>query len=187
MTKPRLILALAALLTVPAQTQATPLGFYAGLGGGEADFKDACDNFSGISCDDTDTAWKIFGGYQWTDNWGAEFSYFDGAEVAVNLPPTASVEGTVFTIAATGTVPIGDRFSLFGQFGGALWKTDLKPTPNDDNGISWAFGAGAQFEFTERFGVRAEWQRTLSVGSSTTGGRSDIDLLSASVVFFFGQ
>ena len=55
-------------------------GFYAGLSLGQSKFKDACGSepeVSVTSCKDNDTAWKIFGGYQFTPNLALELGYND--------------------------------------------------------------------------------------------------------------
>ena len=44
----------------------------------QSKLKDACTDLpSGLSCSDTDTAWKIFGGYQFSRYFAAELGYND--------------------------------------------------------------------------------------------------------------
>src|SRR5713226_3023971 len=59
---------------------AADAGFYLGAGIGQSKFIDQCSSEPGItitSCSDTDTATKLFAGYQITRNWGVEASYVD--------------------------------------------------------------------------------------------------------------
>src|SRR5712671_7092564 len=66
-----------------AQDKTQETGAYAGLSIGQAKGKDSCSAFagSGISCDDKDTAWKIFGGYQFMRYLAAEVAYADFGKV----------------------------------------------------------------------------------------------------------
>src|SRR3989442_4972936 len=54
-------------------------GPYVGGSLGRSEMKDACKGVS-ISCDKTDKAWKIFGGYQFNRNLAAELAYTDLGE-----------------------------------------------------------------------------------------------------------
>lgn len=47
--------------------------FYVGASIGKAEAKDVCTGVSGpgVTCDDKDTTWKIFGGYQFNRNFSA--------------------------------------------------------------------------------------------------------------------
>src|SRR5438270_13797946 len=64
----------AALVALPAAAQMNMSAFYAGVGAGKSKAKDWCTG-AGISCDDKDTAWKVFGGYQLTPHFAAEIGY----------------------------------------------------------------------------------------------------------------
>ena len=65
----------AAGFALPAAAQMNMSAFYAGVGIGQSKAKDWCSGAGGISCDDKDTAWKVFGGYQFSRNFAAEFGY----------------------------------------------------------------------------------------------------------------
>lgn len=186
--------AVLATLTAPAlQAQ----GFYVGAGVGQSDFRDACDGLAdiGLSCDDTDTGWKLFGGFQFTPNWGVEAFYADLGEASVSgtvlgLPAAEKVSVDGFGIAGTATWPIGDRFGVFGKLGVFRWSLDDRATLGgvsfalDDNGTDLMAGLGARYAFTEQFGVRLEWERFFNVGNSNTGD-SDIDLFTVGATFSF--
>src|SRR6266478_5401257 len=92
------LFALAAAST-PALSQDT--GWYGGLGIGQSTFVGACDGISSPdSCEEKDTAWKIFGGYQFNRNFAGEFGYT--VLVKTTLPPPRS---TLF--------PYTTRFSAY--------------------------------------------------------------------------
>src|SRR5258708_20896207 len=66
-----------------AQSATQETGAYAGLSLGQSKAKDGCSGVTGtgVSCDDKDTAWKIFGGYQFMRYLGAEVAYTDFGKV----------------------------------------------------------------------------------------------------------
>src|SRR4051812_49737732 len=62
----------AAAFALPAAAQMNTGALYAGLSIGQSKFSDACEGsvpagFT-VTCDDKDTAWRIFGGYQFHPN-----------------------------------------------------------------------------------------------------------------------
>jgi OOP family OmpA-OmpF porin len=207
----KLLLSLTALLLTglsgPTFAQANE-GWYVGVSAGTTDQKDACDEiddppfvvFTG-SCDDTDTGWKIFGGKQFTRNWGAEFGYADlgkseasGTVTILGLgtfAATADVEATGFYAAGTGTVPFGEseKFGFFGKLGAVYWDVDLDVNipgeSGSETGISPLLGFGLKYDFTERIGIRGEWERFFAVGDDEETGESDVDLVTIGVVFWF--
>jgi OOP family OmpA-OmpF porin len=96
---------------------------------------------------------------------------------------------------AVGSLPIGDRFSLFARggviyadardsFSGAGAVAVLDPSPR-----RWAanykFGVGGQYNFTRFIGMRIEAERYRI--DDAVGNKGDIDLFSAGVVFRFGR
>ena len=110
------------LTMLSAQVVNAASGFYTGLSAGQSRFSsDACDGLP-ISCDFSDTGWKIFGGYQATKNFGIEVSFIDFGEFTVTEPGgTATIEFSGFSFVGTGTVPVSERFGLFGKAGLLRW------------------------------------------------------------------
>src|SRR5438128_2401629 len=91
--------ALAAALSLPSIVLAqAPSGLYLGGSIGSSNMRQGCNGTpAGLSCDQKDTGWKLFGGYQFTPHWGAEAMYvdlgktkFDG--VFLGLPANANVK-----------------------------------------------------------------------------------------------
>lgn len=165
----------------PAAAQNT--GIYVGVGAGQSR-TDFCDDFGipGPNCDDKDTGIKIFGGYNFTQNFGLEAGWIDLGEVKVSGPGgSASVEVDGFQFAAVGTYPINPQFSIFGKIGVYMWDASLKSTIGvsaSDDGTDLMFGAGVGWNFTPNLTLRAEWERF-------DLDDVDADLLSASIVFRF--
>lgn len=165
----------------------------------------------GYSCKltDTDIGWKIFGGYQANRYAAFEVSYVDlgaakrSASGTVTLflnPPSPVAASTTF--AASGfsfdlvlNAPITEGFSLSGRAGVFAWTLKNyvsasagSPTsmPSKSSpGYSFDFGVGARYDFSRNVGVRVEFQRFLDVGDNNNTGKSDFDLISASLVYTF--
>ncbi|HXJ53238.1 MAG TPA: outer membrane beta-barrel protein [Burkholderiales bacterium] len=173
-----------------AQAKAADQGFYAGVSIGQSSSSDACTGVSGpgVSCDDKDTAFKIFGGYQINRNFGVELGYTDLGKVeAHGGGVTASVESTAFELVGVGKFPINNQFSVYGKLG--FYRADSKGRSNvgvsaDETNTDLTYGLGVQYNFTGNLGVRGEWQRYSSVGGGDIGD-SDVDVLSVGVVYKF--
>jgi OmpA-OmpF porin, OOP family len=200
-------LATAALLAAPAvQAQAKdPSGIYLGGSIGHSVYKDACTNLF-IPCEDQDTAWRFFGGYQFNRNWAAEFGYGDLGDAHGSGPIPAGGNGSfrtnsyAFDLTAIGTAYITQRLSAFGRLGAYMGRTtrDIEfsnfPASNaqdaqTNSGLT--FGAGLGYTLG-RFGVRAEWQRYDNIGTNNNSGilgggsgTDEIDVFSLAFLFRF--
>ncbi len=193
----KLLLILTALaltgLSGPAFAQANE-GWYAGVSVGSSEIDDGCTGVpAGVSCDDSDTGIKLFGGKQVTKNWGGEFGFIDLGEATLSAPiGTAKFEADGFFLAGTGTIPFGqkEKFALFGKLGVLRWDVTANVTglgSASDDGFSPMFGIGLKYDFTERFGIRGEWERFLDVGDAAPTLEFDVDLITVGVVVWFGS
>lgn len=139
-------------------------GGYIGAGVGLTTM-DICDDLGGLgftNCDDEDTGIKIFGGYKFNPNFGVEASWVDLGEVSVAGPGgSASVAVDGFGLAAVGMIPLNERFGVFGKVGLYMWDVSGGglATGISDDGSDIMFGAGVNWNLTDRFGLRAEWER----------------------------
>lgn len=134
-------------------------GFYVGGSVGNTDF-DYSSN--AVSFDDDDTAYKVFGGY----NFGlvpfldvaAEISYIDfgSASVRSGEYSTDLDAATAAAIAGFNLGPVG----LFGKAGIADWNSDLRiaEIKDSDSGTDAFYGLGAKVQFGS-IAVRAEYER----------------------------
>ena len=82
-----------AFLAGPAAAQ-----MYVGAGAGSA------------RTDTNDTAWKVYGGYQFSPTWGLELGYTD-------LGRNRGADAEAWSLAATATLPINERWSLLAKLG----------------------------------------------------------------------
>lgn len=177
----------ALLIATPAIAQ--DRGFYAGLSLGQSEAKDTCDGIAGtgITCDSKDSAWKIFGGYQFNRHFAAELGYTDLGEVNARFGAfTETISISAIELVGVGMLPVADRFSVFGKLG--LYRgeveddTNFGPSAKEKNtGMTFAFGARYDFG---KFGVFGQWQRYAEMGGGDVG-EDDVDVLSIGVLFKF--
>jgi OOP family OmpA-OmpF porin len=180
-----------------AQGATQETGAYAGLSIGQT--KGTCTGTAaGASCDDSDMAWKIFGGYQFMRFLGAEIAYTDLGKVkssasatAFGLTASSSAETKLnaWEIVAVGSYPIGTSgfapYAKLGFYRGEAKtssstsvtglptvSTSSKETQNDFTG-----GLGVRYDITRNFAVRAEWQRY--------NGDADLDVYSIGAMYKF--
>jgi OOP family OmpA-OmpF porin len=156
-------------------------GFYIGGGLGMADPKDA----------DKNGSWKVYGGWQVNKWLSAELAYNDFGNSGYTgsgpggVPYSGDIDTYAVSIDAVGMfpVPIGalDKLSVLGKIGAAYFERDDNTpfagfSPRDDDGWGLTWGFGAQYTFSERVGLRAEWERFEEV---------DVDAWTVSVNYKF--
>ncbi|MGO4222834.1 outer membrane beta-barrel protein [Lysobacter sp. TAF61] len=135
--------------------QAADKGFYAGAGVGQSFVDEG-------SYDDEDTAFSVFGGYQFNRYFGLEAGYADFGK----LEPRgngADLEASSVYLTAVGTVPITDSFSAYAKAGFQRWDLDSAiPSVvgnSDDSGTDPTYGVGVQYKFTDHVALRGEYSR----------------------------
>jgi len=193
MVRKRVIAALglsAAAFALPAAAQTSMSNFYVGATLGQSTAQDACNDLAGtgISCDDSDTAFKIFGGYQINRNFAAELGYADlGKAKADAAGLTAEIKSSAWDLSLIGSYPINEQFSIFGRLG--VYMADTKADTNfgineshSNNDLTYGFGA--RYDVTQNLGLRAEWQRYSQVGGGDIG-KSDVDVLGVTALWKF--
>lgn len=210
--------------TAPGAFAADEQGWYLGLGLGQAktdiDVAKIENSFSAYTggapttADETDTGWKLFGGYQLTRNWGVELAYVDLGKTSTNTRATTTGVGTDvyrheyeskgWSIAGVGTAMVSDTFGVFGKLGAFRWDMDSKcsrtsgsvgtgcpaPANRSASGTDLTYGLGLKYNLTEQTGLRLEWEQFKNVGNaSTTGssgtGQADVDLISLGIQYTF--
>ena len=133
-------------------------GFYAGASIGQATI-DACGGIT--DCDDEDTGWKIFGGWEFNRYIALEAAWVDFGEISGSIGGSAvSTEIDGWALAGKGMLPITEKFGVFGKFGMIMWDAEGGGAVSgiDDDGTDLIYGLGAQYMFTERFGIVGEWE-----------------------------
>lgn len=176
-------LALLSLVAISAPALSQDIGWYAGVGLGQSQFKNGC-GVVALACDDKDTTVGIFGGYQYNANLGAELGYIDLGD-ATAAGGSLSAQG--LELAAVGTLPINPQWGVYGKLGLHRWDADgTRPGASfSETGIDPTYGLGVRFNLTRDVALRAQWQRYQDVGDSATTGRSDIDVVGVSGILKF--
>jgi OOP family OmpA-OmpF porin len=175
-----------AFLTSAAAVHAQDGGFYLGGALGQSRFKEWCDTGSSpialASCEDTDTSWKLLGGYRFNRYVAAEASYIDWGEVTASTTTArVSADQHSYGLAAVGTLPLGERFELFGKAGFLMTEQETRlsaltsSTVNRDE-TEFHYGLGVKYAFTKNWALRGEWEKT---------DKLNVELLSIGVEYRF--
>ena len=113
---------------------------------------------------------KIYGGYQFTPNWGVEAQYSDlgNRNLALNgsggVLPIGSFKSSQYSLAGTGTFPLNESFSLLGKLG---FSTNSSAVAINALGISASasqnrtdliLGVGVSYKITPKLAVRLEYE-----------------------------
>jgi OOP family OmpA-OmpF porin len=138
------------------------------------------------SCDETDSAYKLFAGYKFNKNFAIEGSYVDFGEFTAKDAVSgvkARAEVDSFGIAVMGILPVAKHFDLFAKLGFHSWDTKAVATGNnvrateDDSGTDVVYGLGASYSFTDSVAIRAEWENYDS--------EDDVNVISAGLTYSF--
>jgi hypothetical protein len=129
-------------------------GFYVGAGAGDTTVKVSDSNF-----DESDTSYKIFGGYNIgfipLVDFALEVSYVDFGKPST-ATESVDVSGVnAFGLAGLSFGPLG----LFAKAGIISWNTDVtvNGVSTEDSGTDPAYGLGARLAFGS-FAIRAEYE-----------------------------
>jgi len=155
------------LMAATAAQADTQPGFYAGVGFGTTTVGD--DGFDGAGIDDSDTGFKLFGGYTFNENFAAEASYFDFGEASGRFddPLIGSASFSVgvsgLSVSAVGILPVAESFALYGKLGFASYEVDASVTMDGFSGsgsesdTDMIYGVGGALSFG-RFEARVEYE-----------------------------
>ncbi len=146
-------------------------GFYVGAGVGDASVKEG-------DFDASDSAYKIFGGYNIgfipLVDFAVEASYVDFGNPSTSLGNVEVTGLNAFGLAGLSFGPFG----VFAKAGAISWDMDstINSVSSSDSGTDPAYGIGARFAFGS-FAVRAEYE--------VYDLDADLDMVSVSGVFTF--
>jgi OOP family OmpA-OmpF porin len=204
------VLIAGSLMSAAAFAQSAAVtGWYTGAGLGQSRVQDL-DGIDGTlagfgvtsssAVSGIDTAWKLFGGYQFTPYIGAEGGYTSLGKFDINSNVAAPAPGTgagtweaknVWSLAAVGTLPITSQLAAIGKLGIAYSKVNLDyaapgvAISQSNTGTSPLYGIGVKYDFTPHTALRGEWERYSNLGDSGTTGKSSVDAWTMSVQYRF--
>jgi OOP family OmpA-OmpF porin len=176
-----------AAIAFPVAAQAE--GYFVGGNVGRAEQKLAVDGAGSIK--DTGTGFKLNGGYQFNANYGVEVAYVNlGKAEASGQGFYAKSEPQTLFVAATGTLPLNNEFSLFGKVGVA--QSHVKVTARafgvteseSENRTTAVFGIGAAYHLNKNVSFVAEYENFGKIANGD-GGSLKADLLSVGVRYSF--
>jgi OOP family OmpA-OmpF porin len=186
-----------AFVAAPASAQ-----WYAGVGVGSAQAK--LGSFSpatGVNVNgnsNRDTSWKLYGGYQFTPNWGLELQYSDLGRFNYNVSAGAlSGNGTYkadqWSLAGTGTLPLNQNFYLFGKLGFSANHVSssnvtvggVTVTSSSGNKTDLLAGLGAGYNFNKNIGIRLEYENFGKLANVQNGGSIKGDNWAVSLKYSF--
>ena len=122
-------------------------------------------------CDTKDTAFRLFGGYQFNRNIAAELGYSD-------LGSGGTVEANAWDLSGVFSWPFANQLAAFGRLGLAR----VEGNSEEKNALTW--GLGVQYDVTRNLGIRGEFQR-YKVDAGAALGDVDIDVLSIGALWRF--
>jgi OOP family OmpA-OmpF porin len=191
---------MAVLSALALSASAADSGWFGGLSLGRSSNRfntaDFASRIPGVSesQNKTDTGYKFFAGYQLTPYFGLEGGYTDLGKFSYNYSGATSATSTykanAWSLAATGTAPLGQGFSLIGKLGFA--RTQAKDSIGDPGGLlmgvanpallgnstssrtAFLWGGGLEYAFNRMYSLRAEYEDYGRVGdSNSTGSAKD--------------
>ena len=182
---------LAAAIAGPAAAQGRDeSGLYLGGSVGMAQYTDVCER-SAVPCDDTDTAFRVFAGYQFNRNWQVELGGGNfGEATGSGVTGSFKWESYAWDLTGLGHVYIAGGLSVFGRLGFYMGRTTVdqefaaggsQHDGKTNSGLT--YGLGAAFTLWH-FGIRAEWQRYDNIGTNSLGS-AEVDLFSVGALIRF--
>ena len=182
-----LFLAIAAVCASAASAQ----GF---VGAGIGQSKAHLDCSGTLSCDKSDTAFKVFGGYMFTPNFGLEGVYYNqgkakvtGTDATLGLV-TGEFKGDGLGLYALAVLPV-DKASFFAKLGLVSTQIKLDATSSVFGGAgtserhaSGGWGLGAGYDFDKAWSGRVEFER---VRVKFMDEKFDVDLVTLSAIYRF--
>jgi OOP family OmpA-OmpF porin len=174
-------LVLAGMFASASSLAAEQPGFYAGAGVGKASIE-----VDDVGFDADDTAFKVFGGYNFNDYFALEAAYFDGGKPDQRFG-IGSVEVALsgLNVSALGRLPVNEVFSVFAKLGFASYDGEVTGrignrvvSREDTTDEDVTYGIGAAFNIGASFQVRGEYEAFDISGGS-------FDVLSVSGVYKF--
>ena len=138
-------------------------GFYLGASVGNSTLKD---DLNGFDVDTSSNSVRFIAGWQFNKYFSIEGGYqnFGAFEQRFNdgggTPIVVSLKADGFTLGATGFIPLGLDFSLYGRAGAFFWDGDselnniTQAKPEDTNPY---YGGGVKYALTDNIALLGDW------------------------------
>lgn len=144
--------------------------------------------------------YKLQLGYQVNPNFAVEGGYVDLGQQNYHVAydtgdAKAKVRSRGLNVDTLGILPVNSEFSVFGKLGVIDAKTRYHIDGSDDDGefadsrekYRWSpnFGVGANYAVNDETSLRLELERFEDIGSKSTTGEQNVDLVSLGVSYRF--
>lgn len=154
MKKPTVaLLGLAVLFAAPAFADNLSLGASVG-------YVNIEDSEPGFDFDATDTGYKIFATYEFSNRLGIEGGYIDFGKPSDQFQGlSGEIDASGWNLYGVGNLPLTDGVDLFAKAGIVSWDADSiidGILVDTDDGEDLALGFGARWNMSENLGFRAE-------------------------------
>lgn len=131
---------------------------YLGLSLGRSTYKLSCPTAS-LTCDDSDTAVRLYGGTMVGNHWGVEIGYLDLGRMAREGGKTRA-QG--LNLSLVGKAPLVSALGVFGRLGTTYGRTETTASgaaiaAGTERGFGLSYGAGLSYDFTPRLSATLEW------------------------------
>ena len=162
-----------ALIHVPAYAQ--DAGFYIGGAFGQSKTKNDAAPFTALGAtvtknDERNTMFRLFGGYDVNKHLGIEAAYVDLGAFGVSgtiggAPFTAFGDITGLSVSGVGTLPLSEKFSVFGSVGVFFSKVKASASvaavagAARDSGTDLTAGVGIKYALSKNIAARLEVNR----------------------------
>lgn len=127
------------------------------------------------NCEDSDTAWKIFGGYKVIDKVSVEGAYVNLGDMHKD---GNNSDVSAITVSAVGSLPVTEKFDVFAKVGAMRWSSDN--TDSNESGFGATYGIGTKMHINETMSLRAEWEKFPGIETSDDDD-TDVNMLSVGV------
>jgi OOP family OmpA-OmpF porin len=200
--------AVCTLFTLPAA--ADQAGWFVGMSLGKSEPRFESAPIQSIPTrEDRENGYKLWGGYKFNRNFGAEVSYLEsgkltqsgfsdipcpaGSPVCPAAPSQAYsqfIRSKGVQLVGTGSLPLTNKFGVFGKLGAVHADTENQCTVGSfscgstGRNTDLTYGVGLSYEMAKNFSVRSEWER-MRLGDKTRSGDNDVNFFTIGAGFKF--
>jgi opacity protein-like surface antigen len=196
-----LALVLAAGLSAPALAAEAGTAYVgAALGQSSVDYSSSqCTQDFGITCatDTTDTAVRIFVGYNIVPQVAVEAAYTDLGKATLDFPgvgASGDIKSDAFTLELLGRLPLqGSPLSFYGHIGIFSSDTTISAVgaggsaSDSQTSSDLTFGAGAEYALNSNITARLDVSRFDSVGKGGGGDGANVDVVALGLSYTFDK
>jgi len=136
--------------------------YYIGLGIGVSFLKPETGSVALELTQDSDFAYKVFGGYQFDDNWAAELFWSDMGQAEISSSSTGNLTGIIeyqsFGVGALYQYPITESWDVFATAGAGRLRNSFQMINAERVEDSFIYGGvGVMWNMAKTWDLRAEY------------------------------